>query len=64
MHASFVPFEESQWIRMTLVVVIGRSALVSRYVKKNLLLFFCLYDFFGLAYQGKDIVFRLIIEYT
>jgi hypothetical protein len=41
MHASFVPFEESQWIRMTLVVVIGRSSLVS---------------FVGLAYQGKNIL--------
>jgi hypothetical protein len=54
MHASFVPFEESQWIRMTLVVVIGRSALVSRYVKKKtLLLFFWLYDFLALPTKGR-----------
>jgi hypothetical protein len=29
-----------------------------------LLLFSCSFDFFGFAYQGKDIVFRFIIEYS
>jgi len=29
-----------------------------------LLLFSCSFDFVGLAYQGKEIVFRFIIEYS